>query len=560
MLHYQKYDVDMNHEVFKTIKKYPRYAVSNYGRVINQQTGHMMAPHKNSSGYYNVQFTIHRKNHHPQIHRLVAYTFMDNPDPKHMNIVNHLDENPYNNRLDNLEFCDREWNANWGTAKERIQRTRKVKKQLVGVYAIHKHTQKVFKFNTLKDASIFSGVNPTTISQALKDWHKKIEGEYVFCLPQQYSDKYAEKLINNSLEYHYQNYNGIYVINTKTKKVVLFDSLKQLGKELHISARKVDQLIKNPRDKNPYPYVFCTKDQYDPAYISFLIKVKNEYAGQATPIVGMNINTEEIRHFSSIKQAEHVLNNQSVQPYLSGKVKSAKDWVFCKEFGYTKKLLQQKAREANPNQNFEIVILNCKTGETINTLASIKDLAIKYQVSNATIRNQLNHNAVSMNGQQFIYQDNYDSETKQFFMNLYAKRTRGKAVYTINIDTLEINKYDSVTQASKELNISQDRILAVLKRDSNQTEHYAFSYETYYSKFRMYLLAYIGKYGKDGFPVNSVDKNGKQKFYPSVKEASKVTGIRKNNIFRVIRGEHKTAGGYSWFKENRDKYIQSLIK
>lgn len=233
---------------------------------------------------------------------------------------------------------------------------------------------------------------------------------------------------------------------------------------------------------------------------------------------------------------------------------------FCKESEYTKKLLQQKAREAKPNNNFVITILNCKTGETLNTSASVKDLATKYQVSVTTIRNQLNHNALSINGQQFIHQDNYDQETKQFFMNAYAQKNRGKAVYAINIDTLEIKKYESVTQSSKELGISRDRILAVIKGDSNQANRYAFSYETYYSKFRMYLLAYIGKYGKESFPVSSVDKTGKQKFYPSVKEASEVTRITKNNIFRVIRGEHKTAGGYSWFPESRDKYIQSLVK
>lgn len=549
----------MNHEVFKTIDKYPRYAVSNYGRVINQETHHLMTPHKNSSGYYNVQFTIKQKNHHPLVHRLVAYTFMDNPDPKHMTIVNHLDENPHNNRLDNLEFCDREWNANWGTAKERIQRTRKAKKQLTGVFVIHKHTQKVFKFNTIKDASIFSGVVPATIRKALKDWRNKIEGEYVFCLPQQYTEKYAEKLINNSLNYHYQLYDGIYAIDIKTKEGRLFDSLKQLVKTLHIKDKKVDQLIKNPRDKNPYPYVFCTKDNYYPDYVNFLLKVRNEYAGQAMRIAGMNINTGEVRHFKSIKQAEHTLNNQSVQPYMSGKVKSAKDWVFCKEYEYSKKLLQQKAREAKPNNNFEIVILNCKTGNAITTTDTIHNLSVKYGITVNTIRNQLNHNAVSMTGQQFIYKDNYDDQTKKLFMDVYNRKGRGKAVYAINIDTLKINKYDSVTQASKGLNISQPGILSVLKADSNQVSRYAFSYETYYSKFRMYLLAYYGKYGKGGFPVSSIDKDGKQVFYPAVKEAAKQTGIAKNNIFRVIRGERQTAGGYNWFKEDRDKYIKSLI-
>ena len=35
---------------------------------------------------------------------------------------------------------------------------------------------------------------------------------------------------------------------------------------------------------------------------------------------------------------------------------------------------------------------------------------------------------------------------------------------------------------------------------------------------------------------------------------------KRNNIFRVIRGERMTAGGYNWFKEDRDKYIRSLVK
>lgn len=218
-----------------------------------------MKNHSDESGYYRVQLTINGKNHHLAVHRLVLYTFVDNPDPEHLTIVNHLDENPHNNRLDNLEFCDREWNATWGTVRERIQYTRKVKHQLVGVYVINKLTKKVLKFDTIKDASLFSGVNTTMIRKALNDWRTKIEGKYVFCLPNQYKVKFADKLINNSLGYHYRNYNGVYAINAKTKEAIFFTSLKKLGKELHIKDQKVNQLIKNPRDKNPYPYVFCDK-------------------------------------------------------------------------------------------------------------------------------------------------------------------------------------------------------------------------------------------------------------------------------------------------------------
>lgn len=51
------------------------------------------------------------------IHRLIATVFIPNPD--NLPIVNHKDENPGNNRADNLEWCTNEYNLNYGTAPKR---------------------------------------------------------------------------------------------------------------------------------------------------------------------------------------------------------------------------------------------------------------------------------------------------------------------------------------------------------------------------------------------------------------------------------------------------------
>ena len=76
--------------------------------------------HDNGTGYlYGCLFNdeISRKFY---VHRVVATVYIPNPDPEHKTDVNHLDENKYNNRANNLTWSTPMENNNWGTHAERI--------------------------------------------------------------------------------------------------------------------------------------------------------------------------------------------------------------------------------------------------------------------------------------------------------------------------------------------------------------------------------------------------------------------------------------------------------
>ena len=52
------------------------------------------------------------------IHKLVAETFLDNPN--NYECINHKDENKLNNEIDNLEFCTKKYNCRYGNRNKKI--------------------------------------------------------------------------------------------------------------------------------------------------------------------------------------------------------------------------------------------------------------------------------------------------------------------------------------------------------------------------------------------------------------------------------------------------------
>ena len=118
-------------------KPYEDYKVSNLGKILSlnyKNTGkaELMNPVTNTNGYLQVHLRKNGEDKWCLVHRLVAETFLENPENKPE--VNHKDENKKNNfvflnedgtvnkKRSNLEWKTHKDNINHGTRNERVSK------------------------------------------------------------------------------------------------------------------------------------------------------------------------------------------------------------------------------------------------------------------------------------------------------------------------------------------------------------------------------------------------------------------------------------------------------
>ena len=103
--------------MIRIIENYPNYTISDKGEIVNTNTNKELKGYIRKDGYVIISLSKGGKKYKCYLHRLVAETFIPNPD--NLPQVNHKDEDKTNNCVSNLEWITPKDNCNYGTRNER---------------------------------------------------------------------------------------------------------------------------------------------------------------------------------------------------------------------------------------------------------------------------------------------------------------------------------------------------------------------------------------------------------------------------------------------------------
>lgn len=145
-------------EIWKPIPSYEGlYEISNLGRVKSFYRKRILKPVTERTGYNQVTLVKQHKKKKHYIHRLVAINFISKIEG--CEEINHKDGNKSNNVINNLEWCNRQYNINHSIKVLGNH----LGKQCKPVQCIE--TGKIFK--SIKEASSFYNQHPSNLYNLL---------------------------------------------------------------------------------------------------------------------------------------------------------------------------------------------------------------------------------------------------------------------------------------------------------------------------------------------------------------------------------------------------------
>lgn len=186
---------DMN---LKEIKNHSNYSVSDTGIVINNKKNTILKPHTNTTGYQQVCIkSDDGEMDHILISVLVAEHFISEK-PMGM-VVDHIDGNKLNNRVENLRYITQKENCNTSYHKRNLSNTlkRKTKQPTRGEYergvVVLKYGKFIAQYKSVSECANNLGIDRGGIANVLSGSVKTYKG-YEFVYYSDYRPKNKNKL------------------------------------------------------------------------------------------------------------------------------------------------------------------------------------------------------------------------------------------------------------------------------------------------------------------------------------------------------------------------------
>lgn len=211
------------------------------GRALKQQL--------NNKGYLYVEFRVKGKKVRLFVHRMVAITFLPNPNgyPE----VNHKDNNPKNNAISNLEWCTRKYNndykKNFGTTSAEVLGS--------PVVAFDLKNSKIYHFRTQMEAGRKLKIPSKDVNNALRGRQKTAHG-FLFANDE---SEIAEERIRE-IKSNMQFRDGVVAINLSDFNVFYFKSQTEASRQLNIFLSNINKVVKGKLNKTG-GYWFCYADK-----------------------------------------------------------------------------------------------------------------------------------------------------------------------------------------------------------------------------------------------------------------------------------------------------------
>lgn len=343
LIKYNKFIFDNGIELWKTIKDFDRYEISNMGRVRVRESGRVNGGNKmlkpNIRGGY-CQVTLKNKINRKtfRVHIIVAKHFIINSNPNEFGIVDHIDGNKSNNAFINLR-----WTSHSGNIKNFYDNYYLYKGKPIIQYDLNGTVIKEWK-NIREILEIHKNYNYFSLLKCLTGKFDKV---YNFNWKYKESDKEkleADEIFKNIGIYEDHDFSGYEVSN--------------YGKIMNVSNQK---FFKTEKNLNEYISAYLTDKKTKKAtYIKIHRLVATYFVNGKTNEKNIVNHKDENKGNNHYKNLEWMTNQENVEYSCGKKVKQLDKKT--NNIIRTFVSIQQACKFHNYGKNSHVTISKCCRG------------------------------------------------------------------------------------------------------------------------------------------------------------------------------------------------------